>query len=298
MKILLTGKNGQVGHELINLLSKFGNVLAVGKKDYDLTDQVAIKKLVQNFRPDVIVNPAAYTAVDEAENEKLLAKSINEIAPGILAEEAEKIGCLIIHFSSDYVFDGIKQGGYSEEDKPNPLSIYGLTKLGGELRVKENCTRHIIIRTSWIVGIHGNNFIKKILDSAKKRDNLKIVNDQFGAPTSAKLLANLTVHLIKEYLRNNQNFPFGLYHVAPSGVTNWYSYGSYVIENARKLDNQNLIKVHQNNIVPVSSSEFSVAAKRPSNSVLNTDKLQRVFDFYLPDWQHGVIDIIEEIYNA
>ena len=298
MKILLTGKNGQVGSELIKLLSKFSNVLSLGRKDFDLTNQEAIKEMVNNFKPDVIVNTAAYTAVDEAENEKLLAKLINEIAPGILAEEAEKIGCLIIHFSSDYVFDGIKQGDYKEEDEPNPLSVYGSTKLGGELNVKKNCNRHIILRTSWVVGTHGNNFIKKILDLAKKRDSLKIVNDQFGAPTSAKLLADLTVYLIKKYSIDNKNFPYGLYHVAPSGITNWYSFGSFVIEYARKLDNKNLIKINQDNIIPVTSSNFPSAAIRPSNSVLNTNKLKRVFDFYLPNWKDGVTNIIEEIYNA
>ena len=297
MKILLTGKNGQVGYELLNVLSKLGNVLAVGKKDCDLTDRFAIKNLIQSFKPDVIVNPAAYTEVDKAEEERLVAKSINEIAPGILAEEANKIGSLIIHFSTDYVFDGTKQEGYKEEDETNPLSVYGLTKLGGEIKIKENCNRYIILRTSWVAGVHGNNFIKKILELAKKQDHLKIINNQFGVPTPAKLLAKLTFHLIGTYIKNNQNLPFGIYHVTPSGITNWHSYGSFVIECARQLDNQNLIKVPQNNIIPVNSSEFFMGAMRPSNSILNTDKLKKTFNYDLPDWKRGVIEIIRKIYN-
>lgn len=297
MKILLTGKSGQVGFELSSSLSKLGpgKVLAVGTKDCNLNDIGAIRYLVRHYQPNIIVNTAAYTAVDKAESEKILAKAINEVAPCVLAEEAEKLGSLLIHFSTDYVFDGSKQGAYLEEDQPNPLNIYGASKLAGELAVKNNCTQHLILRTSWVAGSHGNNFIKKILHFASNYDKMNIVNDQFGAPTSAKLLSNLTVILIDHYLKKKKSFPFGLYHLSASGITNWYEYACYIISRASTLKKKFHITPGQ--IKGVSSSEQKRDAKRPANSVLDTSKFQKAFNIKIPNWQMGVDEILDEICN-
>ncbi|MDA9980721.1 dTDP-4-dehydrorhamnose reductase [Pelagibacterales bacterium] len=295
MKILLTGKNGQVGFELYNSLSILGEVLVVGTNDCDLSDTLAIRKLLQNYKPDIIVNAAAYTSVDKAEIEKLNAIAINENAPRVLAEEAERLGSLLIHFSTDYVFDGTKQGAYMEDDQTSPLSTYGSTKLAGEIAIQKNCKKHLIFRTSWVFGLHGNNFAKKILQIASKRDTLHVVNDQFGAPTSARLLANVTANLVQQYIQKSNGFPFGLYHLTASGKTNWYEYACYLIEKSRNIEK--VINVNPVSIIPISSSEKTTGAKRPVNSILDTNKIQRVFSLSLPSWQEGLDHILSGIYN-
>ncbi len=297
MKILLTGKNGQVGFELSSYLSKLGigELLAVGRKECNLNDVDAIRYLIRNYQPNIIINTAAYTAVDKAESEKILVKAINEVAPHILAEEAEKLGSLLVHFSTDYIFDGTKKGAYLEEDQPNPLNFYGTTKLAGELAIKNNCTQYLILRTSWVVGSHGNNFIKKILDLALNYDKINVVNDQFGAPTSSKLLSNFTVLLINFYLKQKKLFPFGLYHLTASGITNWYEFACYVINRA--YASKNFFYITTDKIRGVRSSEYKSEAKRPANSVLDTSKIKKFFNIKIPSWQMGIDEIIDDICN-
>lgn len=295
LKILLTGKNGQVGFELNSSLPKLGKILAVGRKDCNLNDVDSLRDLIHNYRPNIIINAAAYTEVDKAEKENTLARAINEVAPRILAEEAQKLGSFLIHFSTDYVFDGLKQKAYVEEDLPKPINIYGATKLAGELAVQNHCNQYLILRTSWVVGSHGNNFIKKILDFALSHDKLNIVNDQFGSPTSAKLLSDLTCVLIERYMREGKNFPFGLYHLSATGKTNWHQYACHVISRARILKKK--IKVAPDKIKGVPSSEYKRDAKRPCNSVLNTEKFQKVFNINIPSWQKGVDEVIDEMCN-
>ena len=294
MKILLTGKNGQVGFELRRSLTVLGEVLAVDVSDCDLSDAAAIRYLVQTHRPNVIVNTAAYTAVDKAEGDKAHAEVINAIAPGVLAEETERLGAMLVHFSTDYVFDGTKSGAYTEGDQPNPQSVYGVTKLVGERAVQNNCTRHLILRTSWVVGAHGDNFAKTMLRLASQRKELSVVADQFGAPTSAALLADITAHLIHQAFHFSREFPYGLYHAVASGVTNWYEYACYVIKQACTAGKS--ISIAPETIRSITTAEYPTPAKRPANSRLDTGKLRNTFGLHLPNWQEGVDHVLDQIF--
>lgn len=236
MRILLTGKEGQVGFELRRALALLGEVHAIDVADCDLGNEAAIRRVVRGHRPDVIVNSAAYTAVDTAESESTLVANINAHAPGILALEAKRLGAMLVHFSTDYVFDGKKSGAYNDTDTPNPKRVYGVTKLAGEHAVHRLCTRHVL-RTSWVVRAQGNNFAKTMLRLAAERDELNVVADQCGTPTSAAFLADLTAHLVRQANQPNRaetgRLPYGPYHATASGSTNWLAYASYVIERAR-----------------------------------------------------------------
>ena len=225
--------------------------------------------MVRSLAPDVIVNPAAYTAVDKAETEQALAYAVNAKAPGILGEEAARTGALVIHYSTDYVFDGASGGFYQEDDIPNPQSVYGASKLAGEQALQASGARHVIFRTSWVVGAHGANFAKTMLRLASERDQLSVVADQFGAPTSAALLADVTAHLVREAMRpGSDTFPEGVYHLVANGVTNWHEYASYVIEKARSAGKA--IRVEQDAIRPITTAEYPTPAKLPLNSRLST----------------------------
>ena len=295
MKILLIGRNGQVGFELRRSLAVLGSVFATGSTDCDLNGQAGVRKLVQKYHPDVIVNAAAYTAVDKAEGDKFAAESINALAPMVLAEEAERLGAIFLHFSTDYVFAGDKSGAYVESDTPNPQNVYGETKLAGEQAIKAVCARHIILRTSWVVGAHGMNFAKTMLRLAAEHDSLQIVSDQFGTPTSAALLADLSAHLLRQAMQSvSDEFPFGLYHATASGVTNWHEYACHVINRARTAGKP--IRVQRGSIFPVTSTEYPTCAKRPTNSRLNTDKLRNTFNLYLPHWKQGVDHVLDQIF--
>lgn len=293
MKILLTGKNGQVGFELRRSLATLGDVRAIDVDDCDLSNVEEIRTLIQNHQPDVIVNAAAYTAVDRAENDKSLAKAINLTAPQVLAEEAERLGAILVHYSTDYVFDGTKTGAYTEADLENPQNIYGHTKWQGELAVKSSCTRHLILRTSWVVGAHGGNFAKTMLRLAAERDSLSVVADQFGAPTSAALLADLTACLVRQSNQSPHDFPYGLYHAVASGVTNWHEYACHVIDRARSAGKT--CRISQDSIRAITTADYPTPAKRPSNSMLDTNKLRQTFGFHLPNWQEGVDHILDQI---
>jgi len=295
-RILLTGKNGQVGFELQRSLAPLGEVVAVDQNECDLSDAAAIRHLVQHVQPDVIVNPAAYTAVDKAEVEYDLVQAVNGAAPGVFGEEAAKLGALVIHYSTDYVFDGTKRGAYVEDDPPNPQSVYGQTKLAGEQSLQQSGAKHLIFRTSWVFGAHGGNFAKTMLRLAAERDSLKVVADQFGAPTSAALLADVTAQILGRYFRGGgQNFPFGLYHLAAGGETTWHEYARTVVRAAQAAGKD--LKLNPENILPIATSEYPLPAPRPANSRLDTTRLQQAFGLMLPDWHQGLDHVLQQIFD-
>lgn len=295
MKVLLTGKGGQLGFELQRSLAPIAEVVALGTQDCNLADVAVLRERIRLEAPDIIVNPAAYTAVDNAEDESELAHAVNAVAPGVLAEEAAALGALLVHYSTDYVFDGSKPVGdaYSEVDTPAPLGQYGRTKLAGEKAVSSATDKYLILRTSWVVGVHGNNFAKTMLRLAAEKDQLTVVADQWGAPTSAALLADVTAQLIKQYQQQPSDFPYGLYHLAAGGETTWHQYACYVIEQARAKGCS--VKVAADGVIPIASSEYPVRALRPVNSKLSTHKLQETFGIKLPHWQAGVDQVLEQL---
>lgn len=294
MKILLTGKNGQVGFELQRALAPLGEVHAVDVVECNLADESTIRRLVQTIRPDIIVNPAAYTAVDKAESEPELAAAINARAPGVLGEEAAKLGAWVVHFSTDYVFDGEKQGAYTESDATNPQSTYGRSKRDGELALQQSGAQYLILRTSWVVGAHGANFAKTMLRLAADRDSLNVVADQFGAPTSAALLADVTAQLIRQCEREGrQSFPFGTYHLVAGGETNWCDYARFVIGEAIKAGKT--LRATPEVIHPITTADYPLPAPRPVNSRLDTTHFRKTFGLQLPHWQEGVNHILQRI---
>ena len=294
MKILLTGKNGQVGFELQRALAPLGMVHAIDVAECNLADEGAIRQLVQTVRPDVIVNPAAYTAVDKAESESELAHAINAHAPGVFGEEAAKLGALVVHYSTDYVFDGAKQVAYTEDDLTNPQSVYGSTKRDGEMALQRSGAKHLIFRTSWVVGAHGGNFAKTMLRLAADRDSLSVVADQYGAPTSAALLSDITAQLIRQHQREGgDSFPYGTYHLVSGGETNWCDYARFVVAEAIRAGKP--MKACPETIKAITTAEYPTPAARPANSRLDTGKFQQTFGLTLPHWQDGLKHILEQI---
>lgn len=295
MKILLFGKGGQVGWELQRSLAPLGEVVALDfdskELPADFSQPEALADTVQAVRPDVIVNAAAHTAVDRAESEPELARRLNAQAPGVLADQAGKLGAWLVHYSTDYVFDGSGTRPWTETDTPAPLNVYGQTKLEGEQRIAAQCPRHLIFRTSWVYAARGGNFAKTILRLAQEREQLNVIDDQFGAPTGAELLADVTAHTLRHALEAPQ--VAGLYHVCASGETNWLEYAKLVISSANR--SSLAIKVVSNSIHPVPTSAFPTAAQRPRNSRLDTRKLQATFGLTLPPWQQGVERMLAEI---
>ena len=297
-KILLLGANGQVGHALQTTLKPLGEVVCCTRADLDLsslaTQPDALDLLVQRVKPTIIVNASAYTAVDRAEAEPELANLLNAQVPGMLGAAAQKLGACVVHYSTDYVFDGKKAGAYQESDQTNPLSVYGRSKLEGERLLSLNCKRSIVLRTSWVVGAEGGNFLKTMLKFAQERDALRIVSDQQGAPTSAKLLAQSTADILRLMAEQPATDPrWGLYHLVAAGQTNWHAYASYVIAQARQLGWP--IKIKDEAITPILTAEYPVAATRPLNSVLDTSKIRKTFGLTLPDWQVGVDEVLQTL---
>ena len=295
MKILLLGQNGQVGWELQRSLAVLGHVTAL---DYDSAEHCGdfsnprgVAATVRALQPDVIVNAAAHTAVDKAESEPELARLLNATTPGVLAEEAARLGAWLIHYSTDYVFDGSGERPWVETDGPAPLSVYGRTKLEGEQLIQQSGCQHLILRTSWVYAARGGNFAKTMLRLAQERERLTVIDDQWGAPTGADLLADVTAHAIAHLRQHPQDG--GLYHCVAAGQTNWHAYARYVIEQARSLRPELPIQVQE--IAPVPTSAFPTPAQRPHNSRLNTSKLQTTFGLTLPHWQQGVARMLREI---
>ncbi len=292
MRILLTGALGQLGTDLLPLLRQQGEAIGVTRAECDLCSVDAIKKLVSEVRPSVIVNTAAYTAVNEAEARSDLAYAINSTAAGVLAEEAQKLGAMFIHYSTDYVFDGTKAAAYSESDAPAPLNVYGASKLGGERAVAAAGGRFLILRTSWVYGPNGNNFLLTIRRLAREKEELKIVDDQVGGPTSSMQLAQATDRLVRQYSSTTgPAFPSGLYHMTAGGRVSWCGFARAILD---ALGGSEKFKVKQ--ILAIPSSEFPTPARRPLNSVLSSDKFEKIFGFRLESWQAGLAEVVREIH--
>jgi dTDP-4-dehydrorhamnose reductase len=298
MKILLLGRGGQVGWELQRSLSVLGEVVALdfdtAHNPYglcgDFTDLDGLARTVEQVQPDVIVNAAAHTAVDKAESEPELARTINALAPTVLAQAATKIGAWLVHYSTDYVFDGSGSAPWKETDATGPLSVYGQTKLEGEQAVAST-PKHLILRTSWVYATRGDNFAKTMLRLAGERETLTVINDQFGAPTSAELLADVTAHALRKL--QDQPALAGLYHCIASGETSWHGYAQFVLGQAQALGMP--LKAGPEQVAPTPTSSYPTPAKRPLNSRLDTGKLQAAFGLTLPHWQMGVARMLTEM---
>jgi dTDP-4-dehydrorhamnose reductase len=292
-RILLFGANGQLGHELNRFLPSLGHVTALDRSRADFGRPESLREIVRSNRPDVIVNAAAYTAVDRAEREEGLARTINAVAPKVLAEEAEALQACLVHYSTDYVFDGTKQTPYVETDEPNPLSAYGRSKREGELALSAACSRHLILRTSWVFGVHGSNFLKTILRLAGERNSLRVVADQLGTPTHAQLIAQVTSTISTALLGSAHNRHWGLYHLTGGGETNWHEYASYIV--ARGLELGLPLKAGPDSVVAISTAAYPTEAMRPANSRMSTAKLQSTFGIVLPNWKTGVDHVLGQL---
>ena len=296
MKILLLGKNGQVGWELQRSLAPLGELIALDHDGApglsgDFADPESLAATVRAVAPGLIVNAAAHTAVDKAESEPDFARALNALAPGVLAREAAALGALLVHYSTDYVFDGSGDAPRAEDAPTGPLSVYGATKLEGEALIRASGCRHLIFRTSWVYAARGGNFAKTMLKLAAERDTLTIIDDQHGAPTGAELLADVTAHAARMTLERPELA--GTYHLVAGGTTTWHQYARHVIEHARGRGRA--IRVAPDAILPVPTSAFPTPAKRPANSRLDTQKLQHAFGLTLPAWQLGVDRMLDEI---
>jgi len=289
MRILLTGRNGQVGYELERSLQGLGEVVAVDADRMDLADPRQIRETIRLVKPALILNPAAYTAVDQAESEPELAMRINGEAPAIIAEEAKKLGAAMIHYSTDYVFDGSKDGPYTEDDAPNPISVYGRSKLAGEEAVRAAGIPHLILRTSWVYGMRGKNFLLTVLRLARERDELRIVADQRGAPTWCRTIADATAHIVArlsqvkngsiELEQDLWKLHSNLYHLTAQGQTTWHGFAQTILARST-IDRKPLV-------TPIKTSDYPLPAKRPLNSVLSCRRLTNLF-CRLPDWDSAL----------
>jgi dTDP-4-dehydrorhamnose reductase len=297
MKILLLGKNGQVGWELQRSLAPLGEVLALDRHSTthcgDLSQPERLAQTVRDWRPDVIVNAAAHTAVDKAESEPDVARCLNANAPAALAQAAAEIGAWLVHYSTDYVFNGQGEQPWQEDDATGPLSVYGQTKLAGEQAIAASGCKHLIFRTSWVYAARGGNFAKTMLRLAGERERLTVIDDQHGAPTGADLIADVTAHAISQVMANPTTALAGIYHLVASGETSWHGYASHVIAQARHIQAELTLKV--TDIAPVPTTAFPTPAQRPLNSRLSTRKLQQAFGLVLPPWQQGVNRMLAEI---
>ncbi len=297
MKILVTGVHGQVGHALLKTLEGDYEIVALDRTQLDLSDTDAIRRVVQSVRPTLIINPAAYTAVDKAESEPALAHSINAVAPGVMAEEAAKLNASLIHFSTDYVFDGNKETPYEETDAVNPLSVYGRTKLAGELAIQSVGLPHLILRTSWVYGPHGKNFLKTMLRLSAERDQLKVVADQWGAPTSSNAIAYAVNQLLNVWEMNTAS-QSGVYHFTNSGSTTWHGFTCAILD-AYEVQAVRLglppLKVKANSVGAITTADYPTPAVRPHNSRLDQAKLNQTFGVTLPAWEQSLQAVMQQI---
>jgi len=297
MKILLLGKNGQVGWELQRSLAPLGELIALDRHSTghcgDLSRTQALAQTVRDVRPDVIVNAAAHTAVDKAESEPDVARTLNADAPAALAHAAAEVGAWLVHYSTDYVFNGEGQTPWQEGDATGPLSVYGQTKLEGEQAIAASGCKHLIFRTSWVYAARGGNFARTMLRLAQERERLTVIDDQRGAPTGADLIADVSAHAIRQALQTQDARLSGIYHLVASGETSWHGYASHVIAQARQLKPD--LPWKATDIAPVPTSAFPTPARRPLNSRLNTQRLQQTFGLTLPAWQQGVDRLLAEI---
>lgn len=285
MKILLTGSAGQLGRELVRSLACLGEVVACDRRALDLGDADALRSVLRATKPSVVVNAAGYTAVDRAESEPAAAEAVNGLAPGILAEEAKRCGALLVHYSTDYVFDGAKGAPYTEDDAPAPLSAYGRSKLAGERAIAAVAGRHLILRTGWVFGLHGANFMKTILRLARERDELRVVADQCGAPTWTRHLADATALLLAR-----RDAAEGLFHVAAAGEATWHGYAEAIVATAAAAG---LIE-RAPHVLPIATADYPLPARRPADSRLDCRRLARDCGIALPDWRTGLADCLAD----
>ena len=295
MRLLVTGATGQVGWEVTRSLMPLGNVIALNRTRCDLSQPDSLAPIIRDLNPDVIVNAAAYTAVDKAEKEESLAGVVNSTAVGVLADAAKRNGALLVHYSTDYVFDGTKASPYIEEDTPSPINAYGRSKLAGEAAIRAVGCDHLILRTTWIYAARGQNFVKTILRLARERNELNIVADQFGAPTSARNVADGTAHIVRQALQERVlgDFMSGTYHVTSAGGTNWYGFAEAIVRNASLyglLDSNRLPR-----ITPIPTSAYPLPAARPVNSRLSNELLLNRFNLILPDWQQSLEYVMQDL---
>ncbi|MGH9575669.1 MAG: dTDP-4-dehydrorhamnose reductase [Candidatus Acidiferrales bacterium] len=297
-KILLTGRNGQVGHELEKLLSSIGDLFSFDREKLDLAKPAELRRTIGEIRPQIIVNAAAYTAVDRAESEEVAARTVNADAPAVMAEEAKKIGALLIHYSTDYVFDGTKQSPYEEDDLPNPLGVYGKTKLDGERAIRDSGAQHLILRTAWVYATRGRNFLLTILRLASEREELQIVRDQIGAPTWCREIARATATILADVvtkgpIANSGVNIVGTYHMTAAGMGSWYDFARAILEETRcapadmpwltaAVKGRQLVTKR---VLPISTDQYPTPARRPAYSVLSNSRLNRTFGVELPDWR-------------
>jgi dTDP-4-dehydrorhamnose reductase len=294
-KILLTGKSGQIGWELQRCLSTLGQVTAVGSDQLDLTDAETMRGFIRQLKPDIIVNPAAYTAVDKAESEPDLAMAVNAIAPGVMADEAKRLGALLVHYSTDYIFDGTKLSPYVEEDHPNPLNVYGASKLAGEQAIRNSGVNHLIFRTSWVYGARGKNFLLTMRRLGKERDELNIVNDQTGSPTWSRAIAECTSQVLAQLYADGGNTDLqtrmsGTYHLTSQGQTTWYGFVKEAVA-CGLLASQDKALV----IKPINTSAYPTPAIRPMYSVMSNSKLFDTFGIQMPSWEQSLMMVLDEL---
>ena len=294
MKILLFGKNGQVGWELNRSLQPLGEVIALGRDDADFSNSESLRQILQDVSPDVIVNAVAYTAVDKAEEEEGLAAKVNSIAPGVLAEEAKKLNALLVHYSTDYVFDGAKEEPYIETDNAKPINAYGRTKLAGEQAIQSSGCAYLIFRTSWVYASRGHNFLLTMLKLAQERVELSIVNDQIGSPTSARLIADTTVLCVQQAIKEKLVgiFSSDLYHLTTSGHTSWHGFTKEIVKLA---SNSLELPLTIKELKAIPTSDYPTPATRPMNSQLALTKLESVFSLKMPGWKGVLHQCMEEV---
>ena len=288
LRLLVTGTTGQVGWELLRSLAPLGEVIAADRQRMNLSDPDSIRRTIREVRPDVLVNPAAWTAVDRAEAEAESAAAINATAPGVMAEECRLADALLVHFSTDFVFDGSGDLPWSEDDAPGPLNVYGATKLAGETAIRASGARHLVLRTSWVYSLRGNNFLRTMVRLAQRGGTLKVVDDQFGAPTPASALADLTAHMIsRHYAAEHFRALQGVYHASCAGRTSWHGFAVAILESlfARPAQRESLRFDTLPGIEPIPSSAYPLPARRPANSQLALDKLRTHWGLTMPDWR-------------
>jgi dTDP-4-dehydrorhamnose reductase len=290
MRILITGKNGQVGREFSHLYQSRADVVSVGRDECDLSSQQSIRDLVRQVKPGVIVNAAAYTAVDQAEKERDLCFAINASAPQVLAQEAARLDALLIHYSTDYVFNGEKIEPYLESDPIGPLGAYGASKAAGEAAIAAAASRYLVLRTSWVYSAHGKNFLRMMLRLGAERSELRVVDDQMGAPTSAPAIVAATARLVEQYASSRAHLPAGIYHMTAGGSTSWCGF-------ARAIFAAGVLSA-QPRVQAIATSDYPTPAKRPANSVLDNDKFARIFGFRLPSWKHQLEEVLSAMQVA
>lgn len=297
MRIMVTGCNGQVGWELTRELSALGEVVACGRDRADLSNPLALKSVVADVRPNVLVNAAAYTAVDSAESDEANARRVNAQAAGVLAEAARVAGALFVHYSTEYVFDGTKRTPYLETDVPNPLNVYGRTKLEGERAVAASADDWLIFRTSWVYAPRGRNFLRTMLRLATQRDALSVVSDQIGAPTAARAIAQWTAHAVRQAARERTDgtFESGLFHLTASGSTSWHGFATAIVEAARSVLGDDAIRARA--IEPIVTAQYPTAARRPANSVLDNSAFERRFGLWRQSWDAGMREVLADVFD-